>query len=422
MNRKQFSILLVLVLVIGGLGIAAYRHNSESWESNASAGGRVLGKFALNDVTQVSIKDSHSAVTLAKKGDAWVVADRGDYPADFARIGNFIQGLWELKPLQDVKVGPSQLGRLDLVAPEPDKKEAKDAKNAKESAHTGTLVELKGDGGKSIAALLLGKKSFSKSSGGFGGGEGFANGRYVMPVGPANAPVSLVSETLENAEPKPQEWLDKTFLRIDGIASVTVDRPAEGKTPAIQWTLSRKDDKALDWKLADAKPDEKLDSAKLPSFPAILGSPGFTDVKAIKEPAGNGGKVTVRTFDHFTYVLNFGKPEGENLPLAFTVSADLPKERTPGKAEKPEEKKKLDDEFAAKNKKLEEKLKKEKGLEGRVYLVSKTSFEPLFKSRADLLEVKKASPTPSPSPASSPAASAVPSPSAAKVAAAVKKK
>ena len=382
MNRNQLTILLVIVLVVGGLGLAVYKKNASTWQSAGSSadGGKVLGKFALNDVARVIIKSATSELALVKKDDAWVVQNRGDYPADFARIGNLIQGLWQLKPVQEVKIGPSQLGRLELVTP------------AKGAANTGTLVDLQGADSKSVAGLLLGKR-FLKKNDQFPGGEGYPAGRYVMPVNGSNH-VSLVSETLEQAEPKPEQWLDKTFFRIDRIQSVAVNSGTN------QWKLSRSTDSSNDWKLADAKPDESVDSAKVPSFSVSLESPTFNDVRASvidpQKPEALDGSLTVQTFDGFTYLLKLGKAEGDNLPMAVTVTAELPKERTVGKDEKPEDKKKLDEAFAAKNKTLADKLAKEKAFEARVYLVSKSSFESLIKPRAELLTEKKAELPPNP--------------------------
>jgi hypothetical protein len=393
MNRKQFQILLILAVIVGGLGLVVYQRNSASWEgsgSAATAGNKVLGSFALNDVSRVVIKGNSSTVTVARKNDAWVVLERSDYPADFARINNLVQGLWDLKTVQSVPVGPSQLGRLNLIAP------------SKDAADAGTLVELQGSDAKPIASLLIGK-SFLKQSAEFAG-EGLPAGRYVMPVNGANAKVSLVSELLDQAEASPVAWLDKGFFRLDGIASVTLS----GSTPAFQWKLSRDSDSAAEWKLTGIKPEEKLDPTKVPPFLGLLDSISFADVLAPDaKPAGldKPRTLTVETFDHVIYTLNIGAAQGENYPVAITLKADLTKERTPGKDEKPEDKKKLDDAFAAKFKELTAKVAKEKAFEARVYLVPKTTFDPLIKERSELLEEKKAEPSPSP-------AAAAPSPAA----------
>jgi hypothetical protein len=71
------------------------------------------------------------------------------------------------------------------------------------------------------------------------------------------------------------------------------------------------------------------------------------------------------------------------------VTAQLPKERTPGKDEKPEDKAKLDKEFKEQQKTLEDKLKQEQGYGKWVFQVSNWTVDSLLKDRAQLLVEKK---------------------------------
>ncbi len=80
--------------------------------------------------------------------------------------------------------------------------------------------------------------------------------------------------------------------------------------------------------------------------------------------------ITLDTFDDFTYTIKLGQKTNDNLPMVVAVTAQIPKERTPGKDEKPEDKARLDKEFKDKQKKLEDKLSQEKSFEKWVYLVS----------------------------------------------------
>jgi hypothetical protein len=74
------------------------------------------------------------------------------------------------------------------------------------------------------------------------------------------------------------------------------------------------------------------------------------------------------------------------------VAAQLPKERTPGKDEKPEDKDKLDKEFKEQQKKLQEKLAQEQAFQNWTYLVSSWTLDPLLKNRSQLLVEKKEEP------------------------------
>ena len=378
MKGKHLFILLLLALAAGGAWYQLQTSDLASGKKSGDGAGSKVLEFPINDVARVTVKGTGSELNLVKKGDDWVVQERTDYPASYEQVSDLIRKLWELKTVQDVKVGPSQFPRLELVEP------------GKDGA-AGTVAELKDKDGKTLSALLLGKK-FMKKSDGMGMGmpgemSGFPAGRYVVPVG--GTKVSLVSETLEDVDTKAEKWLKHDFVKIENPKSIKV----EGTTEPMHWTLTRENATA-EWKLADAKEEEKLDAGKVSSFATILSAASFADVlppDAKPEETGldKPTVVTFETFDKFVYVLKIGKPNGENLPVALTVTADLVKTREPGKDEKPEDKEKLDKEFQASLKKLEDKLAAEKKFEQRPYLIAKATLDPLLKDRAALLAEKK---------------------------------
>ena len=379
MKGKHLALLLVLVALAGGGGYFLQKDNDASWNSKGgAAGGKVLD-FPINDVARVTIKVTDGELNLVKKGDEWTVAERADYPAAFEQVSDLIRKLWELKTVQDVKVGPSQFARLELVEP------------GKEGG-AGTVVEFKDKDGKTLAALLLGKKFLRKSEGMPGESDGFPAGRYVVPVG--GAKVSLVSEALDNVATKPDAWLKRDFLKIENVKSVKL----EGQAETQRWTLAREN---AEWKLADATPEEKLDPAKVSAFATLFSNATFTDVLAPDaKPEDTGldkpATATFETTDKFIYVVKAGTPSGDNQPITVAVSAELPKEREPGKDEKPEDKTKLDQEFQATQKRLTDKLAAEKKFESRPYLIAKTTLDQLLKDRAALLVEKKPEPAPTP--------------------------
>jgi hypothetical protein len=368
MKGKQLVILLLVVAALGGAWMVLSKRNRSSWsETSADAGGKIV-EFPINDVAHLVIKAPAGELNLVKKSDVWTVKERADYPASFEQVSGLIRKLWELKTVQEVKVGASQLPRLEL-----------DEKSA-------TIVTFQDKDDKPLSAVVVGKKHLRKGEGGdqFGGpSDGFPAGRYVKPA--AGARVSLVSETLDEVDPKPERWLAKDFIKVDGPKSIAVTGPQN-------WSVSRESTSA-EWKLADAKPDEKLDTGKTAALGSIFASPSFTDVQApdvkLEEPTTTA---TIETFDGFHYELKIGKPNGDNHPVLVNVSANFPKERSPGKDEKPEDKERLDGEFIVKLKKLEEKLAAEKKMEGRAYLVAKYVVDPLLKDPAALLPDKPAAP------------------------------
>ncbi len=293
--------------------------------------------------------------------------------------------MWELKAVQDVKVGPSQFGRLDLLPPD-------------KGANSGTLIDFKDKSGKVIRSITLGKKHM-KSSGGaspFGDTGGWPDGRFVsMKDSTSGAEkVSLVAEPFSNLEVKPESWLNKEFVKVEKLKSVSVT----STNATNDWKMYRETEGG-EMKLADKKEGEELDSSKIWGINNALSSANFNDVLPpdVKPETVGLDKPTVvklDTFDSFSYTVHIGKSTNDSdFPLRVTVSADLAKERTPGKDEKPEDKEKLDKEFKEKAEKLKQKLNQEKGYEKWTYLMSKWSIEALLKPKSEFLAAPKTNDT-----------------------------
>ena len=379
MKGKHLFLLLLLAGAVGATWHYQFRNRpDDAWNAKGTggAGGKVFF-LPLNDVARVVVKTADAELNLVKKDDVWTVQERAGYPANFEQLSGLLKKLADLKTVQEVKVGPSQFARLELVEPG-------------KGAGAGTLVEFKDKDAKALGGLLLGKKFMKKGDAQFGEAGGFPAGRYVLPFGTQS--VSLVSEPLDEVNVKPEVWLARDFFKIENPKAVAL----AGTTDPQHWKLTRETATA-EWKLDGAKDDEKADPAKTAPLPNVLASPAFADVLAPDaKPEDTGldqpAVATFETFDGFTYTLKIGKPSGENFPLTVAVAATLAKERTPGKDEKPEDKAKLDEEFKTTLKRLEDKLAAEKKFEGRPFLVAKTTIDQLLKDRAAFLPEKKPEP------------------------------
>ena len=117
MKGKHLALLVLLVALAGGAGYFLYKDNASTWNASGTAAGAKVLDFPINEVARVAIKSSTGGLHLVRKGDAWTVQERADYPADFGKVSDLIRKLWDLKTVQEVKVGPSQLARLELVEP-----------------------------------------------------------------------------------------------------------------------------------------------------------------------------------------------------------------------------------------------------------------------------------------------------------------
>jgi hypothetical protein len=377
MNRKQLTLLIVLGVVMGGLGFWAYQKKQAPYqESTHRMGEKILPNFPLNDVAHIAIKQRDASVNLVKKDDLWTVRERGDYPANFSNISDALRKIWELKISKPVNVGQSRLMQLELLAPD---------------KAPSTLVELQDKSGKMLTSLLLGAKHMKESAGNspYGGGS-WPDGRYIM-VGNDIKTVALVSDALSTLEAKPEDWLNKDWFKVEKLGSISVTTT----NATNHWKLSRESE-TNEWRLADVKVGEQLDTGKSSGVTSALSSPSFNDVATNAAPEKTGLDkplaAKLETLDGFTYDIKVGNkvaPDKEDYYLQVAVAANLPKERSAGKDEKPEDKTKLDKEFQDKVDKLKEKLKTEKAFEKWTYIVSKWTIDPLLKERKDLLAEKK---------------------------------
>jgi hypothetical protein len=382
MNRKQLLILVVVGLVIGGLGLFVSKRQAASWNrTEGGLGQKVLGEFPLNDVNHVVIKQANGQLNLAKD-EIWTVKERWGYPANFSQIGDFLRKVAELKAVQAVKAGPSRLGLLELTMPEKDK-----------GTNSGTLVEFRDKSDKPIKSLLLGKKiSRDSANDSPMGGGGFPVGRYVMvPGGGQN--VIRISEAFTEIEPKPEQWLNKDWFKVEKLKSISV----VSTNATNSWKVARETETGS-WMLADKTEGEQIDTNKLSSVGYALSSPSFNDVASSEAKPETIGLdkplvATLETFDNFTYTLRVGgKMNEDSYPVTVAIAANLVKDRAAGKDEKPEDKEKLDKEFKEKVQKLEDKLKQEKTYEKWTYLVSKWTVDPLLKERKEFHAEKKEEP------------------------------
>ena len=373
MNRKQFLILVIALLVLGGAGLALFWQDIAAYRaSGAKIGAKLLPGLKLNEVAQVHLQDSKSQVTLVKKDNAWLVRERGGYPANVQDIGDLLIKLAELKVVQSETVGESLLPRLDLAAPG-------------QREGSGTLIEFKDAAGKPLASLILGKIILKKDPVNPlpSAQNGVPAGRYVL-VGKSNDTVIGVSDPLEGAHAVPGKWLAKDFFKADRIKTLAL--AGEG---AASWKITR-DTEYGQWKFAAG--GGELDASAAVGATNALGGLSFTDVVVDPKPEDTEKPVTVtaETFDNLTYTVKIArKKTGDEDYVSFTVSGEPPKQRVPEKGEKPDEKARLDKEFAATLKKLEARVASEQALAKWTYVVPAKSLSPLVKERAQLIAAKK---------------------------------
>ena len=370
MTRKQFLILVVVLLVLGAAGAALVWQDVDAYRaSGARIGARLLPEFKIADVAQVRLQDGKQQVTLARKEKSWAVQERGGYPANFQEISDLALKLLELKVTQTEQVAETLLPRLQLA--DPGKGEG-----------AGTLVEFKDGAGKPLARLVLGKKVLKKDPLNPlpSAKDGVPAGRYVR-VADAKDTVTVVSDPLNNAEAGPGRWLDKLFFKVDRIKTLAAG--PEGAAP--RWKIARSEEWGQ-WKFAAG--GGNLNPSAAVTAVNKLGGLAFDDVVPDPRPEGAGKPLVVvaETFDNLTYTVKLARSKaGEDYRLAFSVAGAPLRSRPPEKGEKGEQKERRDKEFAESLKRLEARVALEKVLSQWTYVVSAREVEPLLRERGDMV-------------------------------------
>lgn len=369
MNRKQFLMLVLALLVLGGAGFALFWQDIAAYRTaGAKIGARLLPGLKVSEVAQIRLQDAKSQATLVRKDNAWLVRERGDYPANVQSIGDLLIKLVELKVVQSEAVGESLLPRLGLAMPG-------------KGEGSGTFIEFKDASGKLLASLVLGKTVLKKDPLNPlpGAQDGVPAGRYVLVSG-AKGSVTVVSDPLDGAQAEAGKWLARDFLKADRIKTLTL--AGEG---AAQWKITR-DEEYGQWKFAAG--GGELDASAAVGAANVLSGLSFNDVVIDPKPEDTEKPVTVTaaTFDNLTYTIKLAKQKsGGDYLVSFTVAGEPPRQRAPEKDEKAEEKERRDKEFTDNLKKLEARIAAEKALAKRTYAVSAKAVAPLLKERVQLV-------------------------------------
>ena len=418
MKGKQ---LLIAVIALGLLGGIAYFTSDKTLGGDASdkagIGKTVVTGLDPAKIATIAITDNDTTLTLAQKDEKWTVTERDGFAAKFDDIQKLVTSAVSLKSLRQIRASKKQHGRFELLDP------------ADSDENTGTLVEFKDAQGQVLKSLLLGKKGSANSGANAGSPFGSSdNQRYVLANGKVTVVAIDYSSALNDVSADPADWLAKDdFFKVEKIKSITITQPNE----ADSWTLTRikeSDDMAL----ANAKPEEKLDSSKGNTAGRVLGYPSFDDIaskSAKPEETGMDKAVTatIDTFEGYQYVVKMAKKDDEH-HMSITASgtripqeeesktrepqADETERREPGKDEKPEDAKRLDQEHADslakriadreqahkdnqaklktdRDKAFADNLAKLAKLEGWTFKVSSYTFDAIYKTRAEMMEEKK---------------------------------
>ena len=229
----------------------------------------------LGDVASVTVSRNGTTFTLIRDGDSWLVAEKGNYPANAAKISQIVRAMADLTLVEPKTQKPDLYPRLEV----------EDPGNGKSA-----LVAVKDKSGGDLAQAIVGKRRYDR----LGAGN---DGVYLRK--PGEAQTWLARGTLDPSG-DPASWLDRPIIDISEkkIAKVTLTQPDGTKL-----VISRAAPDAS-FAVEDAPADAKFKSETTTSGPATaLETLDLDDVKPAGElPVPDKDVVTASftTFDGLT--------------------------------------------------------------------------------------------------------------------------
>jgi hypothetical protein len=303
LNARLAGILVVLLAMLGGGALLYQNREAARRPANAAAlGQKVFPGLKAADVAAIRVVEPKATLTLQRSDQGWVVAEREGFPADLAKVREFVLKAIELKVGQSEPIGDKDRSRLNLDG-------------------SGTQVELDGADGKPVAKLIVGKKYFRREV--ENPDRVPADGRFVMRADNP-AMVYIVSDPFAQASARSAAWIDRSAFKIEKVKTLGLRYP-----DGSGWRIERGGDNA-DWILAGMKPGERLEITKANAASYSLGLLELADV-APRDAKDTGldhpTLINASTLAGLSYALKVGKAEGENYYVSFTSSSDQPQDK-----------------------------------------------------------------------------------------------
>ena len=334
MNKKQLIAAITIFIALLIIAMLILKKEDSNWKKGKFADKTPLIKdFNVNKVAKFAITDGKKTLKLAIKNNEWVVLNRNSYPADFAKIRNFIMRIGDLKIAQNLRMKKSAYGSVKLLPP----------KQGEKNDETGTLLSFYDKTDKLLLSILLGVTHLEKKEKQQAFVKPKEDGRYVMLSG-TNKPV-LTIDPLSDASTDPTLWLNKNFIKIPSLKSMTV----LDKSGKKMWKIIHKTPKGA-YALEGLKKNQKVLPRKMYEATSAFANLKFLDIlpqDTDEKITGLNNPITViiDTFSEVTYKINLAVKK-QKVFAKIAISANLSKKRASGKNENNKEKEALDKAFA----------------------------------------------------------------------------
>jgi hypothetical protein len=268
----------IVVLASGDRGVSRAAPGQSAFPALASK---------LGDVASVTVSSNGTTMTLIRDGDSWLVAEKGNYLANAAKVSQIVRAMADLTLVEPKTQNPDLYPRLEV----------EDPGNGKS-----VLVAVKDKSGGDLAQAIVGKRRYDR----LGAGN---DGVYLRRAGEAQT--WLARGTLDPSG-DPASWLNRQIIDISEkkIAKVTLIQ-ADGS----KLVISRSAPEAK-FAVEDAPADAKFKSEATTSGPATaLETLDLDDVKPAGElpvPDKDVVSASFTTFDGLTVDLRLMERDKSN--------------------------------------------------------------------------------------------------------------
>ncbi len=386
---------IAITLLVVTLTIRSNQNVEVSSDTKIQVGKALLSHLDSDPIREVKIHSKEKSKHFKKVGDSWVIPNKEDFPANSQKVIRELTGLFDSKVSQPLKTSDKYHERFGVD----------------EKSGSLTKVEFYDKQGNTIEKVYLGNMIKGAPSNPMMGGSSYPIGRKARLDSEPDTVYSL-SQTHTELESEIGDWLNKKFLVIENIQSISKEVTAKAKKNE-GWKMFDPARKALPyfgfslmstvedgWTLSKTKKDESFALINTPEgkqvkqsavdqFKSLLSSAPFEEVlgkKSLSEwlekrPSSQVYKYSITTFDGFTYKIQLSPESSEkkdtNYVLSYEVDRKIPK-NSEAKKESEDDKKE--------QKKLTEKLESQRVFSQYLYIVQRSNIEPLLRNKEDFLE------------------------------------
>lgn len=231
-SRRSFYILLGVTLVAVMAAVLSQRGTDPARPDHGLHAPHLAEK--TDAVRVVAIRTTTDTMRLVRTEDGWLVTNKANYPADAGRIRQLVLGMSRLRRLERKTSDPARHTRLELS-------------DVDQPGSQATRIELLDAGGRSLAALLVGKTEDFQAAG---------RSRYfVRDAG--DDQTWLVEGVLPPVLGEMRNWLQQDLLA--GVDDGTLRTLTVTRAGASALTVGR-DTVDADLELVDLADGERLDS------------------------------------------------------------------------------------------------------------------------------------------------------------------